>query len=165
MWSPSGLPEVSEMSSPYCFPELSFTFPSCLPELVFQLSPSVFHLSPSCPSDVVSDLSCLSYKCGLPIVSQLSSTCLPQLLVVSQMPPYDSPIAFHLFHSCLQMWSKCLQIVYLILAVLALNLKPSRLLGCKAGPCEGGHRLLARNLMISSLASSFTSNRAISFCT
>ena len=83
---------------PNCLPELSSTVPSCLPELVLQLSRSVFHVFPSCLSDVVSHLSpnrpafvfqmwcpdclrnvvhlypttpsCIA-RCGLPNVSQL----------------------------------------------------------------------------------------------
>lgn len=106
--SASCLPDVSQMWSPNCFPELSSTIPSCPPELVFQLSLSVFHLSP-----IVSHLSRLSCKCGLPIVSQLSSTCLPQRPIVSQMwfPNYF-PIASTCFPVTSQMWSKSLPIAY-----------------------------------------------------
>ena len=82
--------------------QLPSTIPICFPELVCQLSPSVFHLSPRCfPvvfQDVVSHLSpsCFAFvlqmwsskylgfcsRCALPILSQLSSTQPPHRPVV-----------------------------------------------------------------------------------
>ena len=51
---PYCLPIVSQMWSPNCLSELFSAIPSFPPELVLKLSPSVFHLSPSCLSNVVS---------------------------------------------------------------------------------------------------------------
>ena len=122
---PCGLPDAfSQMWPPLCFPVVSQTSKRSGPPIVSQLSCSCFQTS-SCIPDVASHLSPsslrLSYRCGLPIVSpmvsqfvpdvvsQLSSTCLPQLPVVSPMrslvsqmrSPNNLSIAFHMSPSCL----------------------------------------------------------------
>ena len=92
----SCLPLVSQMWSPNCLP-IAFHNSMCLPELIFQLSPSVFHLSPRCFPAVFQMLfttchlivSRLSCKCGLPVVSQLS------LRLFQMCSPDSLPVVFH----------------------------------------------------------------------
>ena len=142
MWSPNCLPVVSQMwfprcclpvclvvfhLSPRCDLPIVFQFPStiliCLPELVFQLSPSVFHLSPRCFPGVFQMLfptchlvvSCLSCRSGLPIVSQFvpdvlsqfSPSCLPlnpSRIYTSCSPPMISHLLSNCFRASSQMW-------------------------------------------------------------
>ena len=149
--------------SPRCCPkmvlQLPSTIPICLPELVVQLFPSVFHLSPRCfpvvfqmlfPTChlVVTRLPC---KCGLPIVSQFvpdvpsqfSPSCLPLNPHNAPMPSRFSPkmvsqLRSNCFQAVSQMWSSnCLPIVSFSLefeTVIAVGLQSwvncVRLSGC-----------------------------------
>ena len=98
-WSSSCLPQPG--MSYICLPDVFDLSSTCCVRVVSQLSSDVIsqvlpptclqgfstcclvvlHLSPSCLPDVVSQL---SLRCGLPIASQVSSTCPPQRQVVSQ---------------------------------------------------------------------------------
>ena len=129
--------------------QLPSTIPICLPALVFQLPPSVFHLSPCCfpvvfqmlsPTCrlIVSGLSC---KCGLPIVSQFvpdvlsrfSLSCLPLNPHNAQLSSrFSPPMISELLSTCFKLPPRRGLPIVFQLYPLALNLKPSPLLGCKA---------------------------------
>ena len=131
--SASCLPDVSQMWSPNCFPELSSTIPSCPPELVFQLSLSVFHLSPSCFPFVFQMLSPTCHVCLANVVSQLSPNCRPLVSHNAQLcPRCGSPIISQLLPLVSQLPPRCGPNLSQLRTV-ALNLNPSLLLGCKAG--------------------------------
>ena len=115
------LPDVFDLSSTCCVRVVSQLSSDVISQV---LSPTclqgfstcclvVLHLSPSCLPDVVSQL---SLRCGLPIASQVSSTCPPQRQVVSQRWALIIPNCFELLSTCLpvasQMWSSnCLPTV------------------------------------------------------
>ena len=155
MWSPSCLPDVVSQLSASCLKDVSQMWSeNCFRILFhhFQLSARiglpigskslivsstchcfavVFQMLSRACHPIISRLSC---RCGLTIVSQLSFTCLSQLPVVSRFGP---PIISQLFPNCIPLVShlppRCCLPNVSQLCPLALNLKLSLLLGCKAG--------------------------------